>query len=106
MFGCSSLIHSPEARLLWTQVVEAAIDALRLSARSIEAQGQPVMEALVAQLAGRCSEALQQLRGISMTYRMTQKPMPTRSGPRHRIGHRLLRAGKHTRSVDRRCLPA
>ena len=60
------------------QVVEAVVEALAASAQGIEARGQPLMEALVAQLGVRCCEALQQLRGISMTYRMTQKPMPTR----------------------------
>ena len=54
------------------------LDALSASAHAIEVQGQPLVDRLVAQLAARCCEALQQLRGISMTYRMTAKPMPTR----------------------------
>ena len=59
------------------------MDALTAAAQAIEAQGAPLARLLVAQLAGRCCEALQQLRGISMTYRMTAKAMPTRSVPVH-----------------------
>ena len=53
-------------------------DALAAGTRAIEDLGQPLVERMVGQLSGRCSEALQQLRGISMTYRMTTKPLPTR----------------------------
>ena len=60
------------------QAVQAVEDALATGTRSIEALGQPLVDRMVAQLASKCCEALQQLRGISMTYRMTAKPVPTR----------------------------
>ena len=67
------------------QVVTAVTDALTSAAQAIEAQGQPLAQQLVSQLAARCCEALQQLRGISMTYRMTAKAMPTRCAAKVRM---------------------
>ena len=60
------------------QAVQGVEDALAVGTRAIEDLGQPLIQRMVEQLAGRCCEALQQLRGISMTYRMTTKPVPTR----------------------------
>ena len=75
---CPDVSSTDLLSLTGLQVVTAVTDALTSAAQAIEAQGQPLAQRLVSQLAARCCEALQQLRGISMTYRMTAKAMPTR----------------------------
>lgn len=45
---------------------------------SLIAQAAPLKEAIVDVLVDRCLTVLRQLRGISATYRMTARPLPTR----------------------------
>ena len=68
----AALAHAPEeARAAAAAALAEAADALRPPADALAA-------AAAAALAERCVEVLRQLRGITATYRMTNKPMPTR----------------------------
>ena len=66
------LSHAPE------DVVVGVAAAVREGADALDAQMEGLVEAAVALVVARCAEALKQLRGIATTYRMTNKPMPTR----------------------------
>lgn len=66
------LAHAPEAT---TAEVAAAVAE---GADEIAAQLNDLVNVAVAMVVTRCAEALKQLRGIATTYRMTNKPMPTR----------------------------
>ncbi|KAL0048278.1 hypothetical protein WJX82_011732 [Trebouxia sp. C0006] len=84
-----------------TEVVESIGSSFQEAQNSMTAQAGPVKDAIVSILLDRCLTVLRQLRGITATYRMTARPLPTR--PSHYVGGVLqpLRAflgtdaGKH-----------
>lgn len=78
----------PEMRqrlsFLPTEVVESIGSSFQEAQNSMTAQARPVKEAIVSILLDRCLTVLRQLRGITATYRMTARPLPTR--PSHYVG--------------------
>lgn len=67
-----------------TQVVDSIGSSFQEAQNSIKAQAGPVKDAIVSILLDRCLTVLRQLRGITATYRMTARPLPTR--PSHYVG--------------------
>jgi hypothetical protein len=68
----AALSHAPaDAR---AQALEALVEA----AAALSPPAAALAAAAAAALADRCVEVLRQLRGITATYRMTNKPLPTR----------------------------
>jgi hypothetical protein len=68
----AALSHAPaDARA-------AALEALAEAAAALVPPADALAAAAAAALADRCVEVLRQLRGITATYRMTNKPLPTR----------------------------
>ncbi|KAA6427855.1 MAG: conserved oligomeric Golgi complex subunit 2-like [Trebouxia sp. A1-2] len=78
----------PEMRqrlsFLPTEVVESIGSSFKEAQNSLTAQAGPVKNAIVSILLDRCLTVLRQLRGITATYRMTARPLPTR--PSHYVG--------------------
>jgi hypothetical protein len=66
-----ALSHVPSA----TTSVAAALDD---AATALAAAGSPAQSLAAAVVAERCVEVLRQMKGITATYRMTNKPAPTR----------------------------
>ena len=64
---------------LGAAAADAAGECLRLSASGMRSSaGDALDSALVAAVASRCASALSQLKGIVATFRVTNKPAPTR----------------------------
>jgi len=68
----AALAHAPE------EARAAAAAALAEAADTLRPPADALASAAASALAERCVEVLRQLRGITATYRMTNKPMPTR----------------------------
>ncbi|DBA94077.1 TPA: hypothetical protein ACH3X1_001724 [Trebouxia sp. C0004] len=67
-----------------TQVLQSIGSSFQEARKSLTAQAGPVKDAIVSILRDRCLTVLRQLRGITATYRMTARPLPTR--PSHYVG--------------------
>ena len=71
--------------MLWacpcTQVIDAAEVAWGKASLGVSAAAVPMGSRLVEVLSGRCGAALKPMRGIATTYRMVNRPMPTRPSP-------------------------
>lgn len=87
--------------LLPAQVTEAVHSSFQQAASSLASQAGPVKDLIVDILLDRCLAVLRQLRGITATYRMTARPLPTK--PSHYVAGVLqplrafldTEAGKH-----------
>mmetsp|Transcript_36950 Transcript_36950/g.104270 ORF Transcript_36950/g.104270 Transcript_36950/m.104270 type:complete len:768 (-) Transcript_36950:202-2505(-) len=64
------------------------VDAARRNAEAIAALGPEIDSAITALTADKCVQVLKQLRGITATYRLTTRPMPTR--PSHYVAGVLV----------------
>lgn len=63
------------------QALEAAEAAWAAASAGITAAAAPIGNRLVESLSERCGAALKPMRGIATTYRMVNRPMPTRPSP-------------------------
>ena len=61
------------------QAGEAFQAAFERSVKQLRQESEPMVAAVVHELADRCSAGLSQLRGITAMYRMSARPAPTRS---------------------------
>eukprot|EP00897_Mesotaenium_endlicherianum_P006823 jgi/Mesen1/6169/ME000317S05297 len=59
-------------------VRSAAESALRASAQAVLSLTPAIFDVLIEAITDKCVEVLRQLKGITTTYRMTNKPLPTR----------------------------
>lgn len=64
-----------------TQVIDAAEVAWGKASLGVKVAAAPLGTRLVEVLSGRCGAALKPMRGIATTYRMVNRPMPTRPSP-------------------------
>eukprot|EP00884_Botryococcus_braunii_P005660 jgi/Botrbrau1/15095/Bobra.0255s0008.1 len=67
-----------------TQVAAAVRGALEEAAGEVGAQGGPAMAVIVGDISERCAVVCKQMNGITATYRMTTRPLPSR--PSHYVG--------------------
>jgi len=64
--------------ILGSDTMNAAIDCVLLGVGDLEATISPINSFIVKVHVQRCVDVLKQLKGITATFRMTNKPMPTR----------------------------
>ncbi len=64
-----------------TQVIGVAEVAWGKASLGVKVAAAPLGNRLVEVLSGRCGAALKPMRGIATTYRMVNRPVPTRPSP-------------------------